>query len=219
MRFHMLLPRRKQIACAVERSEPHAEPCEGIGATLLPVDDTHGVAYDEAGPANGLHRIAEGAARRDHVLDEAHELTRLVCALDAVPGAVSLGFTAHDDEGASGRHCCRSSQRDRSEGRSRKPDSIGLRGLRRRRETLAELSQEARVGLEPVLVEVPARPLSRAKGEVTLEERDVEKPPAELVDGRHRRPPTIRAESPTSGGSAAVAHMPAPEASKLPDDG
>src|SRR6185503_8787147 len=99
MRVHPLLPLREQIARPVERGEPHADPRKGVCAPLLAVDDAHRVADDEPGCANGFHRLAEGAARRDHVLDEAHELTRLVRPLDAVPGGVFLGFTAHDDEG------------------------------------------------------------------------------------------------------------------------
>ena len=99
MRVHMRIPRCQQVARTVERGEAHPEPGERVRATLLPVDDAHRMPDDEAGCANGLHRVTKGAARRDDVLDEAHELTWLVRPLEAVPGAVSLGFIAHDDEG------------------------------------------------------------------------------------------------------------------------
>ena len=44
MRVHPLLPFCEQLARAVERGEPHAEPREGVGAPLLAVDDAHRVA-------------------------------------------------------------------------------------------------------------------------------------------------------------------------------
>src|SRR5688500_8978112 len=104
MRIWHPLPRREQLAGAIERVEPHADPRKRVGSPFLPVDDAHGMADDEAGLANGLHRLAEGAARGDDVLDETHELTWLVRAFEAVPGSVSLGFTADNDEGQAGRH-------------------------------------------------------------------------------------------------------------------
>ena len=126
MRVHCPLSRRKQVARTVERDEPHAEPCKGVGASLLPVDDTHGMSYDETDGANGLHRLAESTARGDDVLDEAHELIRLVRPFDAVPGAVSLGFTADDDEGQPGRHSRRGGERDGSERGPGEPDGVRL---------------------------------------------------------------------------------------------
>ena len=142
--FIAALSRRKQVARTVERGEPHAEPGEGVRATLLPVDDAHRVADDETGCANGLHRLAEGAARRDDVLDEAHELARLVRPFDAVPGAVFLGFTAHDDEGQPGRHGRRGGQRDGSERRPGEPDGVRLDLAHGAGEPLAELAQQRR---------------------------------------------------------------------------
>ena len=126
MRVHLRVPRCQQVARTVERGEAHPEPGERVGATLLAVDDAHRMPDDEPGCANGLHRVTEGPARRDDVLDEAHELTWLVDALEAVPGAVSLGFIAHDDEGHSGRHGSCGGQRDRSEGGAGEPRGVRI---------------------------------------------------------------------------------------------
>ena len=141
MRVHNLLPRRQQRTGTVERSEPHAEACERVGAALLAVDDAHRMPDDEPGLANGLHRLAEGTARRDDVLDETHDVAGLVGALEAVCGAVSLGFTADDDERQPGRHRCRSGQRDRPECGTAEADGLRLRVGDDGRESLAELNR------------------------------------------------------------------------------
>src|SRR6187402_1543212 len=127
----------QQLACAEERPETHAETGEGVRTTLLTVSG---------------HGLCERSARGDDVLEEAHQLTRREDPLDAFGRAVFLGFTAHDDEGQTGRHCCRSCQRDRPQSRAGKPNRVRLGVAYGARERLAEWPEDVRLGLEPVLV-------------------------------------------------------------------
>src|SRR5262249_8797092 len=159
----------------------HAEARERVGAALLPVDDADGVADDEALRADRRHRLRECAARGDDVLEKAHQLAVLEGALDPFGRAVFLGLTADDDEGQPVRQRCRSCQRDRPERRPGEPDGVGLALANGAGERRAELAQDRRFRLEPVLVEVPRRAAPGAEDEVALQQRPLDDEPAELL--------------------------------------
>src|SRR6186997_3151936 len=171
----------QQVARAEERTESHAETSERVGTAFLAVDDADGVPDDETLVTDGRHRLRERSAGGDDVLEEAHQLTRCENPLDAFGRAVFLGFTAHDDEGQTGRHCCRSCQRHRPESGAGKPNSVRLGVAYGARECLAERTENLGLGLEPVLVEVPGRRAPGAKDEIALEQRPLDEQPAELV--------------------------------------
>src|SRR5581483_1444747 len=87
-----------QLGGGQERLQPHRRAGELVRASLLPVDDADGVRDPQARLAERLDRRADGAARRDDVLDEADELARLERPLEPVRGAVALGLPADDHE-------------------------------------------------------------------------------------------------------------------------
>src|SRR5262249_51033274 len=128
----------------------------------------------------------ERPAGRDDVLHEAHQLARAAEPFKPVRGAIFLRLTAHDDEGPSGRHGCRSCQRDGSERGPRKPDGIWLNVLHDGGEALSELPQQFRLRLEAVLVEVVARALAGAEHEIAFEQRVLDEQLTERVDGGGR---------------------------------
>ena len=160
----------QQLARPKERPEAHPEAGESVRAALLPIDHTDGVSDHEPLRTDGRHCLRERAAGGDDVLEEAHQLARTERAFDPLCRAVFLGFTAHDDERHSGRHCCRSCQRDPSEGRSGESHGVGLALGHGRRESLAERAEDLRLGLEAVLVEVPGRPAPGPEDEVALQQ-------------------------------------------------
>ena len=142
-------------------------------------------AWRTTSPASRRADTASASAPPDVTTSSTrHTSSPGLLALQPVRGAIFLRLTAHDDEGPSGRHGCRSSQRDRPEGRPGKPDGTRLHLLHGGRETLSELPEELRLRLEAVLVEVVGRALARAQDEVALEQGVLDEQLAERIDGR-----------------------------------
>ena len=177
----------QEFARTKERPESHAETRESVGAAFLSIDDADRIADNEALTSESRHRLGQSTARRDDVLEQADEITLLEGTLDPFGRAVFLGLTADDDEGQIGRHRCRSCQRDGSQRRSGESNSLGLVLAYSVRQTLAERSQDGRLRLEPVLVEIPRRTTTRAQHEVAFEERSLDEERTELLVRHGRR--------------------------------
>src|SRR5919201_4737947 len=94
--------RLEELRRPEERPQPDRVPRERVGAPFLAIDDAYGVTADEARLADRLHRLEQGAARGDHVLDEADAVALLERPLEALPGAVALRGLADDQEGQPG---------------------------------------------------------------------------------------------------------------------
>src|SRR5262245_36435589 len=76
--------RTREVLHGEERPKPDRHAGERIHSALLPVDHADGRPALEPRLAERLDRGHRGAARRDHVLDEADPLPRLVDPLDPV---------------------------------------------------------------------------------------------------------------------------------------
>src|SRR5215475_13574240 len=87
------------IACSEKRPHSHRETRQSVDPALLAIDDADGVSADETGLSERLHGLGSGPSRRDHVLDQAHALTQLEGALQAVVRPVALAVLPHDQEG------------------------------------------------------------------------------------------------------------------------
>src|SRR6478672_11313703 len=87
-----------QLRGPKQRPQPDPDTGERVHSTLLTIDDADRRPAGQASLAERLDRGHRGAARGDHVLDEAHAFTFLKDAFEAVAGAVLLGPLAHDQE-------------------------------------------------------------------------------------------------------------------------
>ena len=84
----------QQLTRPEERPEAHTEAGESVRAALLPVDDAHGVPYDEPLVPHGRHRLLEDVVTSGGALTEVVSAVReeglvvrnAICVVDREEG-------------------------------------------------------------------------------------------------------------------------------------
>src|SRR5918994_7465092 len=181
MRFCGTFRRRSQLSCPKERNQAGRAARKAVRSTFFAVDYADDRSALETGLTEGLDRGDGRPAGGDDVLDQADPLTRLEGALEAVRGAVLLGFLADDDERQARDERRGGCDRDGAELGCGEPNCVRLVLGHQRRQLLSERLEQLRPRLEAVLVEVVARGATGAKHEVALEGGGLADPRRELV--------------------------------------
>src|SRR5215212_1377629 len=161
--------------------EPHSDARESVHAALLAVDDAHRRSALQARVAQGSDGLRESPSGRDDILDQAHPLAGLECALDPVCRPVLLGLVADDHERKPRRDRRGRGEDDGAEDRTGEPHGLWFMLLDGGAQAAAEGFEDVRLRLEAELVEVEARALTGAQDEVALELAVLYERRAELV--------------------------------------
>src|SRR5438105_11033617 len=181
--------------------QSHGVTGELVDAALLAVDHAHRSSADEPLLTQRFDRRDQGAARGDHVLDDADLLAGFELALDPPRRPVALRLLADEQEREPRRERPRRSEHDRAELGAREARRVRSMLADHVRDQLAQLPQQLRPRLEAVLVEVVRRALPRAEHEVALEVGMTADRRGELV-GAHSAARAISSSRSASGPSS-----------------
>jgi hypothetical protein len=177
---------RQDVRGPENRHEADRLSRESVRPTLLPVDHADRGSADEPRLSEGVHRLLGCAPTGDDILDEADLFAGIELALDAPLGPVALRLLADDEERKAPGEGGRRGQGDRTELGPGQAPRFGGRLGDACRDPLAELTEQVRPRLEPVLVQVVAGSPPLAQHEIPFEERVLAEEACELCV-RHPR--------------------------------
>src|SRR5215217_1008337 len=98
MRFCGGFLRRKQVSCPKQGYKAYSSASESVGSTLLAIQHADCNSALQTCLADGVDGLDQRSARRNHVLDQAHAVTRIEHALEPIRGSVLLRRRSDDHE-------------------------------------------------------------------------------------------------------------------------